>query len=160
MLRNTTFNESSLEAHLSKYRKLMPSLSLIFGIVRESGKITENFAVNDSDVEQAISWVEYLERHALKIYSAKSNNGVESIKTFLLRMLSGDIVTDKKLREIQRNGWKNLSTAEQINYVLDFFEEKGWIKVSLVQTSARPTRIIEINPNITKKLIQKELNYA
>lgn len=53
--------------HLSKYRSLMPSLSLIFHLIRVADK-TGGGDVSLEAAAQAAAWCEYLESHARRIY--------------------------------------------------------------------------------------------
>ncbi len=54
-----------LESHLAKYRSLFPSLALIFELIDG-----EDFpeAVGDRAALRALTWVEYLESHARRVY--------------------------------------------------------------------------------------------
>jgi len=54
----------ALVSHLSKYRKLIPALSLIFALVDtpESGNL-----INVRELMRAIAWGEYLRSHAERL---------------------------------------------------------------------------------------------
>jgi len=64
------FNSSEheiIEQHLAKYRSLMPSLALIFHIINlADGKKGRD--ITKSCVERAVTWCDYLESHARRIY--------------------------------------------------------------------------------------------
>jgi hypothetical protein len=59
----------ALEAHLAKYRSLMPSLALIFHLV-EAVDTGKSGAVSKDSALKAIAWCDYLESHARRLYSS------------------------------------------------------------------------------------------
>jgi putative DNA primase/helicase len=54
----------TLEAHLAKYRSLVPSLALILHLTEHRDGPVEKLAL-----ERALAWAEYLETHARRIYA-------------------------------------------------------------------------------------------
>jgi putative DNA primase/helicase len=57
----------ALISHLSKYRKLVPALALIFALVDtpDSGHI-----INEQEFSRALKWCDYLRSHAERLYAA------------------------------------------------------------------------------------------
>jgi putative DNA primase/helicase len=68
-----------LVSHLSKYRKLMPALALLFeladwaaagpGVEGDAAGPDQCLRVSLEHAKQAVAWCEYLESHARRIYS-------------------------------------------------------------------------------------------
>jgi putative DNA primase/helicase len=56
----------ALISHLSKYRKLIPALALIFALVDapENGKV-----IHEHALLRALAWCDYLRSHAERIYA-------------------------------------------------------------------------------------------
>ncbi|MGC2639837.1 MAG: YfjI family protein, partial [Acidobacteriaceae bacterium] len=56
-----------MQAHLAKYRKLMPALSLLFSLADGSLE-----AVSLRHAQQAADWCEYLKPHARRVYASRT----------------------------------------------------------------------------------------
>lgn len=82
-LRNSP-DEPILTEHLAKYRKLMPSLALIFHLLNlVSGKTAG--AITTDCVEHAAGWCDYLERHARRIYQMGSSPSHQAARNLARR---------------------------------------------------------------------------
>lgn len=68
----------AIVSHLSKYRKLVPSLALINHLCD-----TGQGAVSESALLRAIAFSEYLESHARRIYSYATRPDIDAAKTLL-----------------------------------------------------------------------------
>src|SRR5262249_46865327 len=68
-----------IEAHLSKYRSLMPSLALIFHLVEVvDGKASGTVSMKAA--RMAAAWCDFLEAHARRIYQSVTRHGVIAAK--------------------------------------------------------------------------------
>ena len=59
----------ALIAHLSKYRKLMPSLAVIFEVSDYVSGTGSGSMVSLANAAKAAAWCDYLESHATRVYS-------------------------------------------------------------------------------------------
>ena len=59
------------QAHLSKYRSLMPSLALIFALITSPTCTSKKIDIEN--IRMAIAWCEFLESHAKKVYEKVLN---------------------------------------------------------------------------------------
>lgn len=137
----------ALESHLTKYRKLMPSLALIFHLVdvadgKNTGSVSEVSAVS------AVRWSEYLESHAGRVYGATTSPGMESARELVKHIRRGAIQDGVKSREIYRSQWSRLTIPEEVRCGLEILEQYDWLTIERVTTGGRPSEIIRLNPHI------------
>ena len=91
---------------------------------------------------------EYLESHALRIYSGGSAPGMESAKEIIRRIKKGDIKDGFTIREIWRPQWSRLTTSEEVHAGLGILELYDWLTVKTVKTGGRSTQSVSLNPRI------------
>ncbi|TLN23780.1 DUF3987 domain-containing protein, partial [bacterium] len=89
----------ALESHLTKYRKLMPSLALIFHLV-DVADGNEPGAVSEQAALMATAWCEYLESHAYRLYGGMTAPGMEAAREIIKHLCRGAIRDGATLREI------------------------------------------------------------
>jgi hypothetical protein len=103
-----------LLAHLSKYRKLMPALALLFHLIDlADGK--QSSSVSISNAAHAYDWCEYLEAHARRIYALVTD----------IDVLAASILA-KKIDEKLKNGFT----------LRDVYRQKGFLKDREIAKSA------------------------
>lgn len=135
---------ASLESHLSKYRKLVPSLALLFHLADGgAGPITE------TAVLRALSFAEYLESHARRAYGSGHQLETDTARAILARIRKGDIRGDFTARDIQRKDWSNLTDKDQISAGLDLLDDLHWIRSRRVDTGGRPKMVFTVSPRAT-----------
>ncbi len=98
----------ALEAHLAKYRSLVPSLALVIHLTEKS-----EGPVNTLPLIRAIAWVEYLETHAHRIYSPAITPDMDAARALSKRIKAGDVGARFSLREVYNRGWSGLSTRDK-----------------------------------------------
>jgi putative DNA primase/helicase len=131
----------AMESHLSKYNKLVLGLALICHLANGSkGVITEVAML------QALSWVEYLEPHAHRVFFAINNAKAEAAKSLLRKIRKGDLVDSFTVRDIYRKGWVYLSTPEDAQQAIDLLVGHGYLAADKVPASGRPTVRYLVNP--------------
>jgi len=140
----------SLESHLTKYRKLMPSLALIFHLAAVADGSTPG-PVSEVSAVLAAAWCQYLESHAMRIYGAATMPGMESAREIVKHIRRGAIKTGATVREIWRHQWTRLTTPEEVKAALEVLIEYDWLvvdKTSPTGKGGRPSEIIRLNPLI------------
>ena len=142
-LRDGSVYSPAFESHLSKYRKLVPSLALVFKLLEEPK--TEGF-VNSSHLKQAVQWAEYLEQHARKIYGDLANTEVAAAKALGDKIAEGKVEDGCKVRSLCRRQWSKLEKPEAVDRALASLEDSGWIQIHIPKSVGRPTEVIRINP--------------
>ena len=140
---------SAMESHLTKYRKLMPALALIFHCI-ELADNTAWGAVSETAAIMAATWCDYLESHAARIYRAGTMPGMESAREIVKHIKRGAIQDKSSLRDIYKNHWSHLDTLEDVKSGLEVLEAHDWLIIENRQTGGRPTQIIMLNPHLKK----------
>ncbi|MBP6219452.1 MAG: DUF3987 domain-containing protein, partial [Oligoflexales bacterium] len=99
-----------LKGHFSKYRSLLPSLSLIIELLDD----VRSSSVSDSSVSKAIGWCSTLKSHAKKFYAPLLEQSVSAAQILAERIKSGRLIDGMKLRDLSRKNWPLLQTSDQI----------------------------------------------
>lgn len=146
----------AIEAHLGKFGKLVAALALIFRLIElaDSGFEDWPVEVTGKNVDVAILWCGYAESHAMRIYQAALQPGLESARELLKHVRRGEIKTGDTVRSVYRgHQWKRLTTAEEVRSGLSVLEEYDWLVVGRKPTGDKggaPSEIITLNPKISK----------
>jgi len=124
----------AIVSHLSKYRKLIPSLALINHLCD-----TKQGAVSVASLQRAIAFGDYLESHARRIYSYATRPDVEAAKTLLKRLGSGKLPSPFKTRELYLKGWAGLENPDNAQAAIDLLLEYHHLGKEECKTGGRPT---------------------
>jgi hypothetical protein len=147
-LRSGEMSETpAFEAHLAKYRSLLPSLALIFHLVDvvDGGNPGP---VSLAAMQLAEQWCEYLEAHARKLYAEELSPGVDGAHKLAERIENGDVKDRHSMRELYRPQWAGLRTPEQARRACQVLESCSWLRVQEIETGGRPSEIIRLHPDL------------
>jgi hypothetical protein len=134
----------ALEAHIAKYRSLMPSLALLFELIDKEGLPV---SVSKTAALRAVAWCEYLETHAGRLYASAEKPAMQGARALLERIRKADVDDGSSARDIYRGRhWSKLSTPEEVNAAAAVLEDYGWLRVEKVETGGRPTTRIRLHP--------------
>lgn len=140
----------AVESHIGKYRKLVPTLALIHHLASDGVG-----PVGVVSVLSALSWAEFLESHAHRIYGASLNCAVDGGKTILRHIRAGDLQSGFFARDIQRRAWANLGDdKDRVKDALDLLEDHGWLrtlKPEIGPSGGNPGVRYIINPKATER---------
>lgn len=143
-----------MESHLKKYNSLVPSLALII-FIAETESITIDSRVNNSAICKAITWAEYLETHAERVFAIGLNANISKAKAILAKIQNGSIKDGFGTRDIIRSGWSGLTELEDVKEGLQVLFEHGYLKIKEEKnknpTAGRPAERYLINPKIPVK---------
>jgi putative DNA primase/helicase len=139
----------AIEAHLSKYRKLIPALALIIHLIEDG-----TGGVNADALAKAIKWGVYLESHARRIYAAVTDSANVSALALAKRILAGDVRDGFTLRDFYLKGWSGLSNPKDAAAAADVLTGLGWLMADSKQTTGRPRTEYRINPAILARKTQ------
>lgn len=136
-----------MQAHLAKYKKLMPALALLFSLA--DGESLE--FVSLSHAQQAADWCEYLAHHARRVYASRiAPERLAAIS--LSRRLSKGWKRDRGLfsiRDVYSNDWSGLGTPDEVRAAVHVLEDAGYVRVEKSKTdTGRPSEVYAINPRI------------
>jgi len=133
----------ALEAHLAKYRKLVPSLSLIS---HRADGLTGPVCL--ASVRHAIAWADYLENHARRAYGSVTAASADTAKAILGKLRSGHLRAPFGSRDVWRPGWSRLTDREAVDAGLRMLVEYDWLGQQRVETPGRPATVYYPNPKI------------
>ncbi len=140
-----------MEAHLAKYKKLVPALSLIFHYLHADSRGQSPDRIDITTLRGAILWAEYLESHAEKIYHSGMNMVQKSAKSLLRRIKNGDVKEPFSARDIyQGRHWSGLSNPMEVEEVLNFLFERNYLMQQMVKTSGRPSMKYWVHSDVYK----------
>jgi putative DNA primase/helicase len=135
-----------LEAHLGKYRSLVPSLALLIHLAD-----TGAGPVGEEALNRARAWAKYLESHARRVYSPAVSPTAAAAKTLAGHILKGDLKESFTVRDAYRNQWRGLTDREEVAQGLDLLEALDWVHSTEERGVGRPTTIYHVNPKVFKK---------
>ena len=113
-----------LEAHLAKYRKLMPALALILHLA-DAGPLPQIPLVQ---AQRAADWCFYLESHARRVYSGVVSLPIRIAATLAEKLKRGALGTEFTVRDAYRPEWVGLDTRDLALKALDVLEDAGWVR--------------------------------
>jgi putative DNA primase/helicase len=142
----------AFEAHMSKFRGLMPALALCFHALEWAAHPNPTVpvpAVGLRAAGMAATWCDYLEAHAKKVYGLELQPGRSAAKALAERIKSGQLKDGMTVRDCQRREWPGLDRSGEIHAGL---EEAGWVRVEQPTPGplgGRPSEIVHLNPRFT-----------
>jgi putative DNA primase/helicase len=135
-----------MEAHLAKYRSLMPSIALILHLLDGGGGAVPLVAA-----DRAIRWCRYLESHARRLYASVIEAPAVAAQLLARRIEKGDITDSFAARDVYRMGWAGMD-RDQTAAAIDVLLTLHWIEERSEPTAGRDRTRYAINPKITKHL--------
>jgi putative DNA primase/helicase len=140
-LRSSEENSLFIE-HLTKYRKLLPALSLIFhGIHLAAGGPPG--PIPQDCITMAIHWCDVLESHARRIYTMASQGPHSNAYKLAQKIQNGLLRKAFNLRDVYRKQWSGLKNREALETALNTLTEKGWLRA---ETTANRAILYHVNP--------------
>ncbi|MGL4897384.1 MAG: YfjI family protein, partial [Cetobacterium sp.] len=123
-------DECLLKEHWSKYRGLIPSLSLIFHVITLAHtKQDRNIPVTQDMLNMAILWQPYLESHAKRVFDMGrklQGTATESLSKNILQKRIEDKFT---IRDIYRKNIKHIGRSTELaESACEELEKLGWLK--------------------------------
>jgi len=143
----------AMVSHLSKYRKLIPALALVFALIDtpDSGGV-----IQEGELLRALAWGEYLRTHANRLYAAAVIPETTDAVTLLSRIKAGKLMDKDGVildsftpRQIAVKGWAGLGTPAAVRRAAEVLVDYDWLRREVVQGGAsggRPSDRYSINP--------------
>ena len=149
----------ALVSHLSKYRKLIPALALIFALVDtpDSGGVIQR-----RELMRAVAWGEYLRTHAERIYAAALIPETAAAKQMLDKIKAGKLCDGDGVildaftpRLVAVKHWAGLATTDAVRKAADLLADYGWLARETVPSGdamgrGRPSDRYLIHPSLLK----------
>jgi hypothetical protein len=134
----------ALEAHLAKYRKLVPSLALINHLVDDGQN-----EISQRAMRKALAFSKYLEIHARRLYGATSEPERAAARAILTKLRAGGLQDGFTAREVHQHDWSGLTDRDQVQAGLNLLVELHYLAASSAVTlgrAGRPTTTYTANP--------------
>jgi len=143
----------ALISHLSKYRKLVPALALIFALVDtpDSGNV-----IHERELLRALAWCDYLRTHAERMYAAAVIPETAGAKQLLDKIKAGKLCDGEGVlleafspRLVAVKHWAGLGTPDAVRKAADLLAEYGWLAREMVPsgpTGGRPGERYLLHP--------------
>jgi hypothetical protein len=149
-VRSNDVSSAAFESHLSKYRKLMPALSLLFWILEDANNIHGAGKVSFDATMMAIKWCEFLEKHALKVYRIGRSSDMHATKQMVECINSGQIIHNTPVRSIYRKHWRGLSTPHLVDQALETLEDRNWLRVVHSRVQGGNSKRVMLHPKFQR----------
>jgi putative DNA primase/helicase len=155
---------AALVSHLSKYRKLMPALALLFELADRAAVGVQSLegGLDEADhcpcislehVKQAVGWCEYLESHARRVYSCITTPQMRAAQVLAEKLKKRQIAPDRlfSCRDVYLKGWSGLDTPELARMAVEVLQDAGWIRDVDRESGplgGRPSARYQVNPQV------------
>lgn len=145
-------------SHLSKYRKLIPALALIFALVDtpDSGQL-----IHERELCRALAWVDYLRSHAERVYAAALIPETAGAQTLLGKLKAhrlldgaGGLCEWFTARQVVAKNWAGLTTVETVRKAAELLADYGWLQRLTMTTGfqgGRPQERYLVHPVLLTK---------
>jgi hypothetical protein len=136
-----------MQAHLAKYKKLMPALALLFSLA-DDGSLE---LVSLSHAQQAADWCEYLALHARRVYASRIAPERLAAISLARRLRKGWKRESGRfsIRDVYSNDWSGLGTPDEVRAAARVLEDAGWVRADRAKPeTGRPSEAYAINPKI------------
>ena len=129
----------ALESHLSKNKKTIPALALLFALIDDP----DAGQIHEPELIRALMWADYLEPHAIRIYAAGVQPEAEGAALLLKRIKAGaladkdGVILDSfTTRDVYRKGWQGLITPDAVRKAAEYLCEFDWLKREVIGAGA------------------------
>ena len=135
----------AFEAHLSKYRSLVPSIALLVHLA-DNGR----GQVSSVSIKTAIGWSQYLKAHAKRLYAPALDPALTAAHELDRHILRNDIGPSFSERDVYLKGWRLLD-KERTSLALDYLEALDRVSRRTLETGGRPRIIWTVHPALRTK---------
>ncbi|MGB7480968.1 MAG: YfjI family protein [Burkholderiaceae bacterium] len=139
----------AMASHLSKYRKLIPALALVFALIDtpDSGGV-----IGETELLRALAWGDYLRSHANRLYSAAVVPETAGAASLLKKVKAGALDAEFTPRQAAQKCWAGLSTPDAVRKAADVLVDFDWLRRDVQQTGGRPSERYLVNPAALAKV--------
>ncbi len=143
----------ALISHLSKYRKLMPALSLLFELAAQAADGRGVDTVSLEHAKMAAGWCEYLEPQARRVYSCIVSPQMRAARELADKIKKRQIGVNGSFscRDVYSKGWSCLDTTDVVKQAAEVLEDAHWLQDISGASSplgGRPANRYLVNPRI------------
>ena len=137
----------AMEAHLGKYRKLVPALALLIHAAEVTGG-----DVSLSALDRALSWARCLEAHAARVFASGAVAESSAVQSLLKKLCDGTagLPSEFKVRDVRNKCWSGLTLTEDAECACELLAEHRWLIATVKPSGShggRPTTTYHLNPH-------------
>lgn len=138
-----------LEAHLSKYKKLLPSLCLIIEHLDQALLGLYPESISTKSLKSALLWLDYFESHAYRIYNSSANAVLKGAQDLIRRVRNEEIPNPFTVRDVYHGKhWTGLTDPEEVREVIELLIEKDCLLATPIKTGGRSTVKYWLHPKL------------
>jgi putative DNA primase/helicase len=140
-------------SHLSKFRKTMPALALLFQMADWTADNGGVGVVSLDHARQAAAWTAYLEDHARRVYSCITTPQLRAARELAGKIKSRVVGGDGSFtcRDVYLKGWTGLDSPEAVRLAADLLADAGWLREqndAPGPSGGRPSSRYWVNPKV------------
>jgi hypothetical protein len=136
-----------MESHISKYRKLVPSLALLDHLI-----LGASGAIGIDSLKRAIAWQRFLISHAKRAYAAVTAGSTDAARSLAQHIKKADLPDGFTVRNVYRKNWSHLATPKEATEATELLQDLGWLRAvrddKVSANDGRPTVRYMINPKV------------
>jgi|GEM_PF-2500814 len=146
-----------IASHISKYRSLLPSLALIFEVITNPAFCVQNIVrqeilpkVSLGNLNLAIKWVEFLEKHARNLFldsPSEANPAALLAEKILQKFRLGKWHGGATERSLKRM-FRAKADSQHFDEALELLEDFGWVQFDerIPPKGGKVSKVILVNP--------------
>jgi putative DNA primase/helicase len=143
----------ALISHLSKYRKLMPALAVLFHLADRAAGNSAADTISLEHARLAAAWCDYLESHARRVYSCVVTPQLRAAGELADKIKRRKVGADGffSCRDVYLKGWSGLDTSEAVKLAAEVLQDAGWVRNLSGESGpfgGRPSNRYEVNPGV------------
>lgn len=123
----------------------MPSLALIFHLLKRVSNETESVFIQRTTAELAAAWCSYLQKHAEKLYQAAMLSDFDIAREILKKIDVGELGSKFTARDIYSKHWKLLCDPKDVNKGLEILTEYKHLYPITHATGGRSKTVYLVN---------------
>lgn len=147
----------AMNAHLGKYRSLMPSLALLNHLADSAANGTKG-PVTAESAWSAVAMCDLLEAHARRIYGAALARGDNAARMLAEKIRLRKLPEVFGARDVYNKGWSGLSTPDDARRALIVLEDSDWVRsFVMTDTGGRAKTTYTVNPRVYASVTEEDV---
>jgi putative DNA primase/helicase len=144
----------AMAAHLSKYKKLVPALALIFELADWAASEEElplPQTVTLAHTRQGVAFAnDFLRSHAERMYSSITTPEIRAAIELGEKLAGGKLPETFSLRDVYLKGWTGLGTPGEVRAALELLADAHWVRALPPEpsTGGRPPERFQVNSKV------------
>ncbi len=147
---DTSDESPALVQHLAKYRKLYPTLALLFHLLDVVSGASAPGPITPEATQLAGQWCDYFAAHARRLYAYGARGSAAA--TLGEHLKKGLLPSPFTVRDVQRKGWQSLGERSAVLSTLEELIDANWVREVARPAAAEggrpPAPAYEANPRI------------